>query len=163
MCCLFSPCILPGAHLSRRSRKAPRPRRLCICRPQGLCGSSCAECHSAPLVKESKRLVMCTVCGGMIRGGNLRLGVPRAFKFGTKFDWMHPACYTDSCTRMQRPQGGASDFNGFQVRANTCLRDVSRCFVVSRLHILYAFPPADFCCPARSNWTNKHNKASSDR
>jgi hypothetical protein len=106
---------------------------------------------------------MCTVCGGMIRGGNLRLGVPRAFKFGIKFDWMHPACYTDSCTRMQRPQGGASNFMGFEVRENTCLHDSSLCFLVSHLHILHAFSPADLCCPTHSNWTSKLNKASSDR
>jgi len=162
MCCLFPLCVLPGAHRSRRLRRAPLPWRLCICRPQGLT-PAVLNATSAPLVNKSMRLVMCTVCGGMFRGGNLQLGVPLAFKFGIKFDWIHPACYTDSRTRMQRPQGGASDFNGFQVQANTCLRDVSWCFVVSRLHILYAFPPADLCCPAHSNWTNKLNEASSDR
>ena len=45
MCCLFPLCVLPGAHRSRRLRRAPLPWRLCICRHQGLCGFSCAECH----------------------------------------------------------------------------------------------------------------------
>jgi len=163
MCCLFPLCVLPGAHLSRCLRRAPPPWRCAHAVPKDCATPAVLNATSVPLVNKSMRLVMCTVCSGMIRGGNLQLGVPLALKFGTKFDWMHPACYTDSRARMQRPQGGASDFNGFQVQANTCLRDVSWCFVVSRLHILYTFPPADLCCPAHSNWTNKLNKASSDR
>jgi len=163
---LFSPMRSARRALLHSLKQAPpslAPVHLLSPRPNDCAPSAVLNATSTPLVNKSMRLVMCTVCSGMIRGGNLRLGVPLAFRFRIKFDWMHPACYTDSRTRMQRPQGGTSDFNRCEVRANTCLRDVSWCFVVSRLHILYAFPPADSCCSTRSNWTNKFNKASSDR